>query len=140
MRSMSGEERELSPPRVLVPRAPVHVAGFREVSWLSPEGEIEALAPAEARSCVEHEAPMLCHARAAARRLGMPLFPALDLLELFPFVQPGAVLRADTARPRRGARARCAARFGVRRRVSERWEVTAFADFRDPHEFRLLFG
>jgi ATP-dependent DNA helicase DinG len=79
---------EGSPSRVLVPRAPVLVAGFREVLWLSPEGEIEALAPAEARSRVEHEAPMLCHARATARRLETQEFPALDLLELFAFVRP----------------------------------------------------
>lgn len=88
MRFMSGEEREPPPSRVLVPRAPVLVAGFREVLWLSPDGEIEALAPAEARSRVEHEAPMLCHARANARRLETPEFPALDLLELFAFVRP----------------------------------------------------
>src|SRR5215469_4485245 len=88
MRYMSGEEREPSPLRVLVPRAPALVAGFREVLWLSPEGEIEALAPAEARSRVEREAPMLCHARATARRLETQEFPALDLLELFAFVHP----------------------------------------------------
>jgi ATP-dependent DNA helicase DinG len=85
---MSGRNRELEPPRVLVPQAPVLVAGFREVLWLSPDGEIEALAPAEARSRVERETPMLCHARATARRLDMPVFPALDLLELFAFVRP----------------------------------------------------
>src|SRR5271168_1556379 len=85
---MSGGNRELTPARVLVPQAPVLVAGFREVLWLSPDGEIEALAPAEARSRVEREAPMLCHARATARRLDMPVFPALDLLELFAFVRP----------------------------------------------------
>jgi ATP-dependent DNA helicase DinG len=72
----------------LVPRAPVLVAGFREVLWLNPDGEIEALAPAEARGRVEHETPMLCHARATARRLYTPAFPALDLLELFAFVRP----------------------------------------------------
>ena len=85
---MSGGNRELSPPRVLVPQAPVLVAGFREVVWLTPDGEIEALAPDEARSRVEREMPMLCHARATARRLDMPAFPALDLLELFAFVRP----------------------------------------------------
>src|SRR5690349_14126896 len=74
--------------QVLVPRAPVLVAGFREVLWLNPDGEIEALAPAEARGRVEHETPMLCHARATARRLDTPAFPALDLLELFAFVRP----------------------------------------------------
>src|SRR6516162_467521 len=56
--------------------------------WLNPDGEIEALAPAEARSRVERATPMLCHARATARRLDTPGFPALDLLELFAFVYP----------------------------------------------------
>ena len=85
---MSGGNREFSPPRVLVPQAPVVVAGFREVMWLSLDGEIEELAHAEARSRVERETPMLCHAKATARRLDMPAFPALDLLELFAFVRP----------------------------------------------------
>src|SRR5215475_4743793 len=85
---MSGEHREDTPQRVLVPRAPVLVAGFREVLWLSPDGEVEALAPTEARSRVERETPMLCHAIAPARRLDVPIFPALDLLELFAFVRP----------------------------------------------------
>jgi ATP-dependent DNA helicase DinG len=86
---MSAGYSEVSPPRVLVPQAPVLVAGFREVLWLTPDGEIEALAPAEARSRIEREPPpMLCHARATARRLDVPVFPALDLLELFAFVCP----------------------------------------------------
>src|SRR6516164_11075478 len=85
---MSGGNRELAPRRVLVPQAPVLVAGFREVLWLTPDGEVEVLAPAEARSRIEREMPMLCHARATARRLDMPVFPALDLLELFAFVRP----------------------------------------------------
>ncbi len=77
-----------SPERVLVPRAPALVAGFREVLWLSPEGEIEALSPAEARARLEGETPMVCHARAVARRLDMAPFAAFDLLELFAFVRP----------------------------------------------------
>src|SRR6516165_7245809 len=85
---MSGRNREFSPPRVLVPQAPVLVAGFREVLWLTPDGEIDALAPAEARGRVERETPMLCHARAIAKRLDMPGFAAFDLLELFAFVRP----------------------------------------------------
>src|SRR5271169_5804480 len=76
------------PRRVLVPHAPVLVAGFREVLWLHPDGEIEALAPADARSRVERETPMLCHGPSTARRLDAPGFPALDLLELFAFVHP----------------------------------------------------
>jgi ATP-dependent DNA helicase DinG len=88
---MSGGNRDFAEKasrRVLLPRAPVLVAGFREVLWLTPDGEIETLAPAEARSRVEHETPMLCHAQATARRLDMPVFPALDLLELYAFVRP----------------------------------------------------
>ncbi len=74
--------------RVLVPQAPVLVAGFREVLWLSPEGEIEALSQAEAARRVQIDPPMLCHAVATARRLDLPAFAALDLLELFAFVRP----------------------------------------------------
>jgi ATP-dependent DNA helicase DinG len=77
-----------SPERVLMPRAPTLVAGFREILWLSPEGEIEVLAPPEVRSRLERETPMVCHARAVARRLDMVGFAALDLLELFAFVRP----------------------------------------------------
>jgi len=74
--------------RVLVPRAPALVAGFREILWLSPEGEIEALSPEEAHTRLDGETPMVCHARAVARRLDMAGFAALDLLELFAFVRP----------------------------------------------------
>ncbi len=90
MAAMSDGDRNLpaSARGVLVPQAPVLVAGIREVLWLSPEGEIEALSPAEARGRVEIEPPMLCHAKATARRLDSPGFAALDLLELFAFVYP----------------------------------------------------
>ena len=87
--------------RVLVPRVPALVAGFREVLWLSPEGEVEALSPEEARARLDPvhggETPMVCHARAVARRLDIPSkgwardwagFAAFDLLELFAFVRP----------------------------------------------------
>jgi ATP-dependent DNA helicase DinG len=64
------------------------VAGFREIVWLSSDGEVESLSPAEARGRLDGETPMLCHTRAVARRLDMPGFPALDLLELFAFARP----------------------------------------------------
>ena len=76
------------PDRVLVPRASALVAGFREIVWLSPDGEIEALSPAEARARLDGETAMVCHARAVARRLDIASFAALDLLELFAFVRP----------------------------------------------------
>src|SRR5271170_4664671 len=74
--------------RILVPRAPTLVVGFREAMWLSPDGEIEALSPDEAKARLETEIAMVCHARATARRLDVPAFAALDLLELFAFVRP----------------------------------------------------
>jgi ATP-dependent DNA helicase DinG len=73
---------------VLMPHAPVLFAGFRDVLWLTPDGEIEVLSPVEAKRRIEREIPMLCHSRATACRLDMPHFPALDLLELFAFVRP----------------------------------------------------
>jgi ATP-dependent DNA helicase DinG len=73
---------------VLVPQAPVLIAGFREIIWLSAEGEIEALSAAEAAHRVQIDPPMVCHAIATAYRLGSPGFAALDLLELFAFVYP----------------------------------------------------
>src|SRR5262249_6192885 len=45
-------------------------------------------APDEATARLARETPMVCHARATARRLDMPGFTALDLLELFAFVRP----------------------------------------------------
>src|SRR5262249_56797251 len=63
-------------------------AGFREVVWPSPDGEIEALSPDEARRRLDGEAAIVCHARATARRLDLAGFAALDLLELFAFVRP----------------------------------------------------
>src|SRR5215469_3009084 len=88
---MSGGDRhhlDQAPRGVLVPRTPVLLAGSREVLWLGPDGEIEALSVAEARARGERETPMLCHGPATARRLDMSAFPALDLLELFAFVYP----------------------------------------------------
>ena len=76
------------PGRVLVPAAPVVVAGFREVAWLSPDGEIEALSPAEAARRVQIDPPLLCHAAATAQRIEAPVFAAFDLLELFAFAYP----------------------------------------------------
>jgi ATP-dependent DNA helicase DinG len=87
---MSDGERgiESTARRVLVPQAPVLVAGFREVMWLTPEGEIETVSPAEAVRRAEIDPPMLCHAVATARRLDTPGFAAFDLLELFAFAYP----------------------------------------------------
>ncbi|HLJ64775.1 MAG TPA: ATP-dependent DNA helicase, partial [Stellaceae bacterium] len=43
---------------------------------------------AEAARRAQQTLVLLCHAGAAARRMGVPRFPAFDLLELFAFVHP----------------------------------------------------
>ena len=72
-----------------MPRAPVLVAGVGRVAWISAAGEVENLALSEAARRVEGGVrPVVCHARATARRLGTARFPALDVLELFAFARP----------------------------------------------------
>ena len=73
---------------VALPPAPALVAGVKQAAWLSPEGEIEFLGFAEAARRARIAPPLLCHARATARRMGVLPFPALDLLELYAFVRP----------------------------------------------------
>ncbi len=59
----------------------------RHAAWLSPDGEIEDLTLAEA-ALRAADGAIVCHARSAARRLGVDGFPAFDLLDLFAFVHP----------------------------------------------------
>src|SRR5215510_8935030 len=73
---------------VRLPNAPVLVAGLREVAWLAPSGEFTRVSPVEAAAWVVSRPPILCHAPATARRLGVERFAAFDLLELFAFVRP----------------------------------------------------
>ncbi|TWA84984.1 ATP-dependent DNA helicase DinG [Azospirillum brasilense] len=68
--------------------APALVAGARRVVLLTGDGEVEELAPAAAAKRVRRQPPLVCHARAMARRLGSEPFAAFDLLELFAFVLP----------------------------------------------------
>jgi ATP-dependent DNA helicase DinG len=76
-------------PEIRLPRLPAAVAGMRQVAWLSTDGEVEMLSRDEAgRRLTEGARPIVCHAAAMARRLAVAPFPALDLLELFAFVEP----------------------------------------------------
>ncbi|MFQ5938801.1 MAG: ATP-dependent DNA helicase [Alphaproteobacteria bacterium] len=77
--------------RLLLPEAPVLVAGVRGAKWLESTGEVEdtTLQAAAARASAGPP-PILCHAPATARRLKVDRFPAHDLLELFAFVRPAA--------------------------------------------------
>lgn len=83
---------------VLVPEAPVLIAGLREALWVSADGEVAHLPAAEAVRRARAEPPLLCHAKATmyrlahrqGQRLGGDPFPAYDVLELFAFVRPAA--------------------------------------------------
>ena len=70
--------------------APTLVAGARHVVALSPDGEVEELSRDAAVRLVRRQPPLVCHARAMARRLGIEPFAAFDVLELFAFVKPAS--------------------------------------------------
>jgi ATP-dependent DNA helicase DinG len=75
---------------VLMPEAGALAAGPRGAVWLSADGEVAELSLAGARKRAAAEPPLVCHAVARARRLGVAPFPAFDVLELFAFVRPAA--------------------------------------------------
>ena len=76
---------------IAMPAAPVVIVGSARATWLTPDGEIETLTLAEAARRARATPPLLCHARAVARRLDVPVFPAYDVLELFAFTRPAQV-------------------------------------------------
>ena len=78
-----------SGPRLLLPKAPVLSALGKKAFWLTPDGEFETLTPKDVAQKVGMEMPLVCHAAATAKRLGIAEFSAYDLLELFAFVHPG---------------------------------------------------
>jgi ATP-dependent DNA helicase DinG len=68
---------------------PALVAGFRRAALLLPGGEVREVGHGEAvEATTGLPPPIVCHAPATARRLGIGAFPALDILELFAFVRP----------------------------------------------------
>jgi ATP-dependent DNA helicase DinG len=77
-----------APALALVPNAPILVAGVGRGAWLTADGEVAEVSPEEATLRARNAAPIVVHAPATARRLGVERFPALDLLELFAFVRP----------------------------------------------------
>jgi ATP-dependent DNA helicase DinG len=90
-RSRSGSalpDRPKAPPRLLLPAAPALIAGSGRATILTPDGEVLWLPGAEVPARLEAP-PMLVHAPATARRLGLAGFAgAYDLLELFAFCRP----------------------------------------------------
>ncbi len=79
------------PAPLLVPNAPSVVAGHGRAALLSTDGELLTLPAAEAAGALQGSVPLLIHAPATLRRLGLggrDGFPCLDLLELFAFAMP----------------------------------------------------
>ncbi len=83
------------PSRIALPDAPSLVAGHGRAAILTTDGELLACAASDAAAAIRAmEAPVLIHAPATLRRLGLRTLPCLDVLELFAFVLP-----ARTAAP-----------------------------------------
>ena len=76
-------------PLIAPPDCPVLVVGTRQSAWLTADGEIETLDLRDTVRRLRHEAPLLVHARAIARRLNLKDWRCYDLLELFAFALPG---------------------------------------------------
>jgi ATP-dependent DNA helicase DinG len=82
-------------PSIALPDAPSVVAGHGRAAILTPDGEVLVLPTAEAAALLRTlPPPILVHAPATFRRLGLRPGPAFDLLDLFAFVRP-----AQTAAP-----------------------------------------
>jgi len=73
-----------------LPDSPSVVAGFGRAAILTPDGELLTLPTEEAAALLRGlPPPILVHAPATFRRLGLRAGPAFDLLELFAFARPG---------------------------------------------------
>ncbi len=81
----------MPPAPLLIPNAPAVVAGHGRAAVLSIDGELLTLTVAEAAIALRDAVPLLVHAPATLRRLGLDQqggVPCLDLLELFAFAMP----------------------------------------------------
>jgi ATP-dependent DNA helicase DinG len=76
-------------PAILLPRTLAVVARVGRAQILNEDGELLDLSAADAAALLRRgPPPLLVHAPATLRRLGLRSLPALDLLELFAFVLP----------------------------------------------------
>jgi ATP-dependent DNA helicase DinG len=93
---MTERARDSTPaPRILLPEAPALVAWAGRAVLITVDGEVLDLPTAAAVAQLRRlPPPLLVHAPATLRRLGLRGLPCLDLLELFAFVLP-----ARTAAP-----------------------------------------
>ena len=67
---------------------PALVATRSFASWRAPSGESEALGAEEAVRRAQASPPILCHAPATSRRLGVDHVEGYDVLELFALARP----------------------------------------------------
>jgi ATP-dependent DNA helicase DinG len=75
--------------RIALPDAPAVVAGHGRAAIFTADGELLLLPAAEATARLRTlPPPLLVHAPATCRRLGVRAMPAFDLLELFAFALP----------------------------------------------------
>ena len=105
-------------PRIALPDAPSVVAGHGRAAIFTADGELLLLPVAAAAAHLRGlPPPLLVHAPATFRRLGLRGMPAFDLLELFAFVLParaaaptprGLALALDFEPPRGGLEAEAA--------------------------------
>ncbi|MDH3232008.1 MAG: ATP-dependent DNA helicase [Alphaproteobacteria bacterium] len=78
-----------APPAPDLGALPALVVGPAGAAWRNPDGTAESFSHDEAaRRLRGGAAPLICHAPAAARRLGLRSISAYDVLELFAFVRP----------------------------------------------------
>ena len=76
--------------RIALPDAPAVVAGHGRAAIVTGDGELLLLPADEAALRLRAlPPPLVVHAAATFRRLGLRAMPAFDLLELFAFVLPG---------------------------------------------------
>ena len=76
-------------PRILLPEVPSVVAGVGRAVIVTPDGELLERPVAEAAALLRGlPPPLLVHAPATLRRLGLLDLPCLDVLELFAFALP----------------------------------------------------
>jgi ATP-dependent DNA helicase DinG len=76
--------------RIALPDAPAVVAGHGRAAIFTADGELMLLPSAQAAIHLRNlPPPILVHAPATFRRLGLRPMPAFDLLELFAFALPG---------------------------------------------------
>ena len=105
-------------PRIALPDAPSVVAGHGRAAIFTADGELLLLPVAAAAAHLRDlPPPLLVHAPATFRRLGLRGMPAYDLLELFAFTLParaaaptprGLALALDFEPPRGGLEAEAA--------------------------------